>query len=179
MDADDARLLKGCLDGKSEAWEAFTARFTPLLTGTCRQALRRLGRPCGEQEVADMVQETLAHLLEEDRRALRAYRGEAPLAGYLAMIAVYRVLKTRLPTPGAPPIRPEQPGPLETLEARERVEKLAEEASRLPPKGRLALALWSDGATLKEIGAAVGLSESAASRLLARAREQLRDRLES
>lgn len=178
----DLRLLQDCLEGEGKpgAWEAFVARFTPYLAEVCRRALRRYKRPHSEEDVDDTLQEVFAHLLDREMHALRAYRGEASVAGYLGILAVYRVLKAPLP-PGAQEPLPDRPdpaaGPLEILEARELEALLSREIARLSDEARLAITLRRDGLSVREIGEVLGISEDAAAQVLSRARALLRERL--
>lgn len=175
----DEELLQGCLAGAPGAWEAFVSRFTPLLAGLCGRAMRRCGLPAGPAEVEDMVQGVFAGLLEDDLKALRSYQGRASVAAYLGSVAVHRVLKEKAVPPGqslgalVSPI----PGPPEAAEAGELLEKVRAEAGRLPARERLALSLQSRGASLREIGQALGISRLAAGQLLSRAREEIRRKL--
>lgn len=178
---DDLQLLKNCLDGKPGAWEAFVTHLAPYLAEVSRRAMRAAGLPAGPQDVEDMLQELLLLLLKHNARALRLYRGGASVRGYLAAVAAHRVARQRVP-PGPREI-PErvapEPGPAEEAQAREAAALLRAEMGRLPGRSRLALALQADGASLREIGEVLGVSEDAAAQILSRAREILRRRLES
>ena len=180
--ADDRHLLAACLEGRAGSWETFVSRFEPYLAEVCRRALRRAGRPAGPQEVRDAVQEAFLCLLERDRKVLRAYQGLSSLASYLAAVAAYRVLRGRahgpegLPPEGALPPSP-GPGPAEAAEAREEAEHLRRAWKELPARDGLALALQSRGASLRELGLAMGISEDAAAQLVSRARVRLKGRL--
>lgn len=176
---EDLRLLRDCLAGRPGAWEAFVARFAPHLEAVCRGAMGRAGLSTGAQEVADMLQEVFLVFLAQDLRALRSYRGEAPLASYLAVLAVHRVTKEDRGLSAALPVAEEAPGApgLEAVMDREAGERLQAEIARLPPMLRLALAMQGDGAGVREIGRALGLSKSAAAELLERARALLRERM--
>ena len=179
----DPRLLRDCLAGKAGAWEAFLDRFGPLLGEACRRALRRRGRPAGPQEVADMLQVTCIALLKDDMKALRGYRGRGSVAGYLAAVAVCRVLDDRTLAPSGTgsqePCPDPAPGPSGLLEAQEALEGLRRELEGLAPRERLALALQSRGASLREIGGILRLSPAAAGQLVSRARARLRERLDA
>ncbi len=181
---DDLRLLKGCLEGSPEAWEAFHARFRPYLAQVCRRVMAGCGLNRGPDEVRDMVQDVFMALLDQDMRTLRAYRGEASLAGYLAGVAVKRVLDCRnqsrssVPFPSLePPSR--APGPEAQALRRETLDRLDAEVAELSAREQMAVALHGKGASRKEIGLVLGLSEGAASMLLSRAiarlKEDLRD----
>ena len=126
-----------------------------------------------------MLQEVFLLLLENDRRALRAYRGQSSLVSYLASVAVHRIAKEEAPVPPVPSgdRLSGMPGPEEIVQAREALEMLGVERDRLPSRARLALALQGDGASLREVGQALGISEDAAAKLLSRSKAQLRERL--
>jgi RNA polymerase sigma-70 factor (ECF subfamily) len=177
---DDARLLQHCLAGSQDAWEAFVDRFAAPVAEVCRRTLRRAGRPHGPQEAQDMLQEVFLHLLKDDFRVLRDYQGRAPVASYLAAVAVYKVLGDRslrrVPQGGRPDPASPAAGPHELLERQEALELLRREVEQLPLKARLALTLQAKGASLREIQNALGISEDAAAQLLSRARALLKER---
>lgn len=179
MDSDDARLLRDCLDGKPGAWEAFVAAFTPFLRTVCRHALQRYSLSAGPQEVEDMLQEIFIVFLAEDLRVLKAYRGDADPASYLAIVAVHRVSKERAPPSPSPPAEPvsQAPGPGEALEARAAGEALNAALADLSSTARLALVLHAEGASLRAIGQALGVSKDVVAGLLQRAKRSLRQRL--
>ncbi len=128
-----------------------------------------------------MLQEVFLSFLERDLRILRGYRGEGTVTGYLAAVAVCRVLDGRAAETGGTALSREvadpSQGPLEALEGREAREALQRALERLPLRNRLALLLQGDGASLREIGRALGVSEEAAAQLVSRARSELRGRL--
>lgn len=178
---DDLAALQACLAGTPGAWEAFVDRFAPYLAEVSRSTLAAYGRPAGPQEVADALQDLSLRLLEQDLKALRAYRWHGSVAAYLAAIAVSRIKDRKpppahrsLPTEAASP----SPGPGETLEKREDLERLRKALDQLPPRTRLALALQGNGAGLREIAGALGITEDAAAQILSRAKATLRERLE-
>lgn len=175
---EDLDLLQGCLAGRPGAWEAFVAAFAPYLATVCRRALARAGLPAGPSEAEDLLQEVFLALWADDRKVLRAYRGQAGVAGYLAAVAVHRVAReaARPLPPSAEPVS-DTTDPAEALEAAEAASLLRAEISRLPSEARLALALRAEGAGLREIGRALGTSKDAAARLLAQARVTLQGRL--
>lgn len=178
----DPRWLQGCILGEAGAWDGFVAQYTPLLSGVCRRVLARCGRPSGPQEVSDMLQGVFLHLLESERRALKAYRGEASFEGYLATVAAYQVLKAVRAMPRRSAMLPadlaiDGGAPSDPLEARESAEALQQALADLTSQARLGLALQTDGVPLREIGRLLGMTEGAAAQLLSRARARLRERL--
>lgn len=171
---DDRLLLARCLAGEAGAWEAFVRRFSPVLLRVCRRVLAGSGREAG-----DALQELFVHILDQDGRALRAWRGEASLEGYLCALAAYRALRVRRGPPRALPI-PEPAGgesPVDALMAEEGRERLRGEMDRLPVRTRLALGLQADGASIREVAGVLGVTEAAAAHLLSRAKAGLRERL--
>ena len=129
-----------------------------------------------------MLQEVFLHFLARDLKALKDYQGRSTVAAYLSAVAVCRVLKDRSLRPHPVEKAPREafagPGPAEALEARDSHELLRREMERLPHRDRVALSLRADGASLREIGRALGISEPATAKLLSRARGLLRGRLE-
>ena len=180
-EVDDTQLLQRCLAGNQGAWEGFVDRFAAPIAEACRRTLRRAGRAYGPQEAQDMLQEVFLHLIKDDFRVLRDYQGKAPVASYLAAVAVYKVLGDRsfrgAPQGNRPDPASPAAGPHELLERQEALGLLRGEMVRLPQKARLALTLQVKGASLKEIQDALGISEDAAAQLLSRARALLRNRL--
>lgn len=181
---EDLRLLQDCLADNPGAWEAFVRRFAPYLAEACRRTLRRCRRPCGSQEVADMLQTAFLTFVQEDLRVLRAYQGRGSLASYLAAIAVRRVIDdptlptSEVPPPGLPP-EPIDPagGPPEAAEGLEAQGLLHQALEALSPRARLALVLRMEGTSLQDMAGILGMSEEAAAQVLSRARAQLRERL--
>lgn len=153
-------------------------RFTPYLSSVCRRALGRAGLPSGPSETDDAVQQVFLSLLEGDLRSLRAYAGKSSLSGYLSVVAVRRAVEGK----GAPPSGQDLSA-LEAqglqVEARERDALVRRELETLPPRLQLALALQADGASLKEVGLALGITPNAAAQAVHRARRLLRGRLEA
>ena len=181
----DLRLLQACVAGAPRAWTAFVRRFAPPLAEVCRRTLLRSGRPSGEQEAQDLLQEVFLQFLSDDRRVLRSYQGKSTVLSYLSAVAVYRVLNDRVlqARPGRVPeafgfLHPSpHPEPLEILERQESLDLLRREVARLPQGTRLALTLRGQGASMKDVGDALGMSEEAAAQLISRARADLRKRI--
>lgn len=124
-----------------------------------------------------MVQTVFIALLKDDMKTLRRYRGRGRVAGYLAAVAACRVLDdlTLRPSPrlGAP--GGEADGPAVEVERREGIALLREGMEVLAPRERLAVTLQAEGASLAELGRALGLSAPAAGQVVSRARARLRE----
>ncbi len=129
-----------------------------------------------------MLQEVFLHLFAEDLKVLRAYRGISSPSGFLAAVTAHKVIDDRQLRISIPSeLRPASSSgsPLETLEGREDLERLQQEMARLELRARLALSLQGRGASIRELGRVLGLSEAAAAQLLSRARAQLRAAMNS
>lgn len=173
----DLALAARVLEKRPGAWEDLAARVTPALT---RAAGRILARCAVRAEAADLVQETLASLLELDGAALKAYSGRASLDTYLAAIAAHRARRMA----GERRLLPldegvsQAPAPDAALLAGERQALIREAIAQLPPRDGLAIRLHLDGASLAETGRVLGVTASHAGVLLSRARERLRPLLQ-
>jgi RNA polymerase sigma factor (sigma-70 family) len=90
VDYDVQRLLQACASGGSAAqWEAFSARFEPLLKQGVSRAFRRAGAYPRADQLDDLVQETYCKLLEDDSRVLRRCHSDSEVAigVYLSRVA--------------------------------------------------------------------------------------------
>ena len=137
-----------------------------------------------EQDAEDIVQESFLAAF----RALPAFRGESRFATWLHRIAVTRalnhldrkaerVVRSSVPLdgPAAPPVRDEAPTPLQLLERKELLRRLAECLPKLPPAWRATLALRDgDGLSYEHIAEALSLNVGTVRSRLARARAALR-----
>ncbi len=178
---EDLALVRRCLEEGAGAWEELLARVRLPLAGALRRVLARCGLPAGSQEAEDLLQELFALLLADDRAVLRRYQGRASLEGYLGAVAVRLVLARRRADRTLPrsPSVAEWASPAQAAEAREVLEILRAEVAGLQPRDRLALALQTEGSSLREVGRSLGLSEDAVAQLLSRARRTLRERLKA
>jgi RNA polymerase sigma-70 factor (ECF subfamily) len=182
---EDLALVRRCLLEEGQegpgAWEELLARVRPPLAGALRRVLARCGLPSGSQEVEEVLQDLFVRLLGEDRAVLRRYQGRASLEGYLKVIALRLVLARKRDARPLPGMIPSAEGmdPAQAAEARETLGILRTEVAGLQARDRLALALQVEGASLREVGRSLGLSEDAAAQLLSRARGKLRERLKA
>ncbi len=173
--ADGELLRRFAASNDEAAFAALVRRYGPLVMGVCRRVLRH------EQDAEDAFQATFLVLV---RRA-GALDGRGALASYLHTVAYRAALKAR----AAAVSRQAATVPLEDvaaprqhsdLERRELRGVLDEEISRLPEKYRAPLLLCDvQGKTHGEAGRELGQPAGSMSRLVARGRELLRDRLMS
>lgn len=97
-------LLRRVLAGDAAALRAMVTRLSPILEVRVLRALRRgragqAQRREAPQEIEDMVQETFLSLLDDDARALRAWKAELGLsfenfAGLIAERQVASILRS-------------------------------------------------------------------------------------
>ena len=88
-DGDIAQTLRACLEtGASEQWEKFSELAHPVIAAAVSRTMDRWGRS-DRSAANDLIQDTFARLLSNERRALRNFRGEDPssLYAYLRVIA--------------------------------------------------------------------------------------------
>jgi len=92
--ADDRRLLKACWDRKAGAWEEFLARFGRLIYYSIHRTCGAKHRALNQDQIDDLFSETLLHLLKDDCKKLRQYRGDqgATVATWIRTVTVRYVL---------------------------------------------------------------------------------------
>jgi RNA polymerase sigma factor (sigma-70 family) len=169
----DGQLLHRFASQNDEAaFAGLMRRHGPLVMGVCRRLLRH------EQDAEDAFQATFLVLV---RRA-GALEGSGSLAGYLHKVACRAALKARAASSrhrSAAPLE-DVPAPQEVPEQewRELRAVLDEELSGLPEKYRAPVLLCDlQGKTHSQAGRELGHPPGSMSRLLARGRELLGDRL--
>lgn len=96
-DADDERLLAGCLAHEPRAWNGFVDRFTPVIARTAQHVARLRSVNLETSDLEDLVADVMSVLVENDFLVLRRFRGRSSLATYLTVIArrvaVHRLLR--------------------------------------------------------------------------------------
>ena len=173
--ADDVELLSWSADGDRRAFDAIVARHGAF-------ALRVAVRVVRNRLMAeDLVQEALV------RAWSQAKRFDPSRARFTTWL--YRIIMNLCidhsrrvqPVPLPADFNPVDPaaGADEMIEAKQRDTLLASAVSELPVNQRAALTLvYDEGLSGAEAARVLGLSAKAVERLLARARVQLRERLE-
>lgn len=85
--SDDLELVTRCADGDDAAWSEFLRRYGAFLDFMVRRALAgQGGRLPAPDEVADVRDEIVAWLVENDGRVLRTYRGESKLTSWIGVV---------------------------------------------------------------------------------------------
>ncbi len=85
--AEDRELLRRCLDGAPQAWDAFVDRYAGLLVHVVTRAAAQRGVALGPGDRDDLLAEVLVEILRSDAAVLRGFRGHASLSTYLTVIA--------------------------------------------------------------------------------------------
>ena len=176
---DDAELARRCAEKDEEAWEEFLRRCGPAARGMMRKTFRRAGLPEPAREAEEAMGSLSAALLENDGRALLAYRPPTPLRFYVALLArstACRILRKR----GREILLGDEEQEVEVPEAPPATaEEVHAALEALAPRERLVLRLFYwEGMRQDAIARALGVSPSGMGPLMTRAREAFRGNLE-
>lgn len=84
---EDRHLVQTCLQGQSDAWDAFVTRFIGLLAFVVDRtaAQRQLVLTPADRE--DLLADILLEILHHNAAVLRGFAGRSSLATYLAVVA--------------------------------------------------------------------------------------------
>ena len=87
---DDFAVLKACWEQQPGAWEQFLERFGRLIYYGIHRTCQLKGHEVSPAEVEDLFHDVLVHLLKEDCKRLRQYRGThgATVATWIRTITV-------------------------------------------------------------------------------------------
>jgi RNA polymerase sigma factor (sigma-70 family) len=183
----DRALVEAALSGDRAARNALMHRVLPVVRGQARKSLQRMGRPFGDAQLDDFVQESLCRLLQRD--VLRAWNPAfgVPLECFVRLV-VRRSLRDQLGRRGPSAVEAdwaEDFGEDNLSTATETRNELDLVLARLDLSGRdreLFERLMLEGHSTAEAAAALAMTTDAVkkwrSRFYARARE-IRDRLRS
>jgi RNA polymerase sigma-70 factor, ECF subfamily len=91
---DDRRLLAACWQAKPGAWEEFLARFGRLIYYCIHRTCGPKHHALNQDEIDDLFSEVLLHLIKDDCKKLRQYRGDqgATVATWIRTVTVRYVL---------------------------------------------------------------------------------------
>jgi len=103
MHTDDARLLRGCLEGRRDAWDELVERFSPYVYFLIHATLRKHTRRSDDDVVEELHNDVFLALLDNDMKRLRAFRGDngCTLRSWLRIITINKTidrLKAARPT---------------------------------------------------------------------------------
>ncbi len=152
----DQELLNLCIDGDRRAWETFVLRFSKYVYYLIQVTGRKHGATITEEQAADLHNDLFLALLEDERRRLRAFRGQngCSVRSWIRVITIRRCIDSlrrrrkvvsideggtdgsavQLIEPGESPFEH-----LVQANARERQSRLSELTASLAPSDRLLL----------------------------------------
>jgi len=180
----DRTLLERCLACRPRAWEDFVDRFMGLVVHVVNHTAQARSVRLTADDRDDFCSEVFLHLLKDDFRILRHFRGQSSLATYLTVVARRIVVKAMLHRKTATPLGDLDPQQLSQglAESRSRVEdRLSnfEEVQRLleglnGPEAEVVRMYHLESKSYQEISAAVGVAENSIGPILSRARMKMR-----
>jgi len=91
---DDARLLRGCLEGRREAWDELVERYSPYIYFLIHATLRKHARGGDDDTVDDVHNDVFLALLEDDMKRMRSFRGDngCTLRSWIRIITINRTI---------------------------------------------------------------------------------------
>ena len=94
MQADDARLLRGCLEGRRDAWDELVERYSPYVYFLIHATLRKHTRRSDDDLVEELHNDVFLALLENDMKRMRAFRGDngCSLRSWLRIITINKTI---------------------------------------------------------------------------------------
>ena len=94
MQADDARLLRGCLEGRRDAWDELVERYSPYVYFLIHATLRKHTRRSEDDLVEELHNDVFLALLEDDMKRMRAFRGDngCTLRSWLRIITINKTI---------------------------------------------------------------------------------------
>jgi RNA polymerase sigma-70 factor (ECF subfamily) len=165
---EDLALARRCAAGEPEAAARLVEAYGPFLAGVLRRVWR-------EGETEDLVAEVFLRLFEGKGALLAAYRGEAGLKAYLAVITrrvgLDALRRARVRGRGRIPLEDllDRPAPEESEDG------LTGLLACLPERDRRVLTLrYLEGLSYRDLAKALAAPPGSAAGWVARARERLR-----
>jgi RNA polymerase sigma-70 factor (ECF subfamily) len=87
LSSDEEELIQRCADGDDEAWSELFRSYGRFLDYVVRRSLSGAkGRVADPSQVAEVRDEVVAWLLQNEGRVLRTYRGESKLTSWLGVV---------------------------------------------------------------------------------------------
>src|SRR5258706_380571 len=180
---DDRDLVRRCVAGEKGAWDDFVRRTRSAIQRGAVIALRKF-RISDKESLDNVSQQVYVELLRDESKALRSYRGDADLEGWVAVVTMrtaYRLMRQRRPEAPLPELLPAAatPAPGEKAERTEFLNRLDAAFRKLDAREAALLRLtYFEEQSYKEIAAALGIPLNSVSPLLIRAKEKLKSLLE-
>ncbi len=163
-----AHDIRRLLEGSRDEWETFVREYRLIAFKAASTAARRFG--ASSSDVEDAVSELFVELLKDDKKVLRAYRGESAFTTWLTVVA-YRVAIREF----SKRARAKQvDGARSPVEQRGGGPEVLSELAKLPERERRALVLFHvEEASYQEIASRLGIPANQVGMVLLRAREAL------
>lgn len=180
----DRNLLERCLGRRPRAWEDFVDRFMGLVIHVINHTAQARSVRLPPEDRDDLCAEVFLHLIQDDFRILRHFRGQSSLATYLTVVARRIVVKAMLQRKvtmslgevGAQPVSSRlpdsQPRPEQRIINHEEVERLLEGLHG--SEADIVRMYHLEAKSYQEISAVVGVSENSIGPILSRARMKMR-----
>jgi RNA polymerase sigma-70 factor (ECF subfamily) len=180
---EDKRLVAACVSGDREAWNRFVDTYSSFLYATIRKVLRNILGSVNADLADRVFSDVFYEIFRKDFKTLRGFSGRSRLTTYLYVIARRKcvaALRENPETAVNPVETAASSNPVGEAEAAERRRIVLDSIDKLPPRDRDALGLfYFKGLTLSGIGASMGVSPEHAGMIVKRARDKLRDILQS
>jgi RNA polymerase sigma-70 factor (ECF subfamily) len=180
----DRTLLERCLGRKPRAWEDFVDRFMGLVIHVISHTAQARSVRLAPEDRDDLCAEVFLHLIKDDFRILRRFRGQSSLATYLTVVARRIVVKAMLQRKATTALgdaalqqasqsmAESLPDPEQRISDHEEIERLLEALDG--PEADIVRMYHLESRSYQEISAAVGVSENSIGPILSRARTKMR-----
>lgn len=169
--------------GEKGAWDEFVRRTKSAMYRGATVALRKF-RITDKEAIENVYQQVYIELLRDGGKALKTYRGDSDLEGWVSVISMrtaYRIQRQKAPEASLPELLPAAPtiAPGEKAEQTEFLNKLDAAFRKLDSREAALLRLsYYEQMSYKEIATALNLPLNSVSPLLIRAKEKLKKYLE-
>jgi len=183
LSTEDLELVRRCIAGTGRAWDEFIRRTRSAIYRGAAVALRKF-RVSDPEAIENVFQQVYVELLRDGNKALRSFRGESDLEGWVAVIAMrtaYGIMRQKTPVSSLPDLLPDTVGPApgEMAERSEFLDRLQAAFQRLDRREAALLRLsYYENMSYKDIATVLGLPLNSVSPLLIRAKEKLKKYLE-
>jgi RNA polymerase sigma-70 factor (ECF subfamily) len=183
LSSEDLELIRRCVAGEKGAWDEFVRRTRSAIYRGATVALRKF-RITDKESIDNVYQQVYVELLRDGGKALKNYRGESDLEGFITVISMrtaYRIQRAKAPEASLPELLPAAPTPApgEKAEQSEFLNRLDAALRKLDVREAALLRLsYYEQMSYKEIAAALNLPLNSVSPLLIRAKEKLKKFLE-
>ena len=180
----DRKLLRRCIDRKTNSWQDFVDRFMGLVVHVINHTAQARSIRLVADDLDDLAAEVFLAIIEGDFAILRHFRGESSLATYLTVIArrvVVRELLKRKSTASLGDAAAEQladgdgdgqPTAEQRISDREQVDQLLGQLQGV--EAEVVRLYHLEGKSYREISLSIDMPENSIGPTLSRARGKMR-----